>query len=103
MTHALKLAIPAGVAFSDLKLTRAPDGAVSFDWAPVEAICTASGIEVALFRDQPEDNVAALLSAWYAEDRRRGGAADPVMDDLIAEATAEDRLGAGISYPPGRA
>ena len=36
----MKLAIPEWVEFADLKLTRDPaTGDVSFDWAPIEAIC----------------------------------------------------------------
>lgn len=99
----LHLSIPAGVAFADLGLTRTASGDVAFDWAPVEAVCTASGIDIALFRDHPEDNLGALLTAWYAEDRRRGAPPDPTMEDLIAESSAEAALGAGLSYHPGTA
>ena len=97
------IAIPDGVEFSDLRLARDPDGAVSFDWTPIERICAASGIAVAVFRDAPEDNVSGLITAWYRDHLARGGAPDPVQEDLIAEAAFEDQLGGGMSHAPGRA
>lgn len=97
------ITIPDGVQFSDLQLARDPDGALSFDWAPLERICAVSNIDIALLRDGPEDNVAGLLAAWYAEHLRRGGARDPVQDDLIAETMAEDARGQSVSHQPGRA
>lgn len=95
--------IPDDVQFADLKLARDSDGRVSFDWSPIERICEASGVDPAIFRDAPEDNVSGLIVAWYAEHLRGGGARDPVQDDLIAEAALEDELGGGISHQPGRA
>lgn len=62
---------------------------MEFDWAPIEAICVASGLDIALFRDQHEDNVAGLIAAWYAMHRQRGGASDPVQEEIIAEALSE--------------
>lgn len=99
----LRITIPDEVRFADLQLLRDPDGHVSFSWAAVEAVCAASGISPGIFREAEEDAVASLIVAWYAEHRARGGAADPVAEDLIAEAAAEDQLGGGVSYPPGRA
>lgn len=64
---------------------------------------TIESVEVAIFRDAPEDNLAALLDAWYREHLARGGKADPVQEDLIAEAIAENQLGGGLSHSPGRA
>lgn len=102
-TTPTNITIPDDLAFADLKLARDVDGAVSFDWTPIERICAASGIDVALFRDAPEDNVAGLITAWYAEHLKRGGARDPVQDDLIAEVIAEDVHGGGFSHQPGSA
>jgi hypothetical protein len=99
----MTVSIPDGLDFSALRLARDPDGHVSFDWTPVERICAESGIDVAIFRDAPEDNVAGLIAAWYAEHLRRGGSRDPVQDDLIAETLAEERIGQSVSLPPGRA
>lgn len=103
MKKALTIQIPEDLDFSELRLARDPDGMVSFDWSPIARICEASGIDVAVFRGAPEDNVASLITAWYREHLARGGARDAVQDDLIAEAQIEDERGGGISHPPGRA
>ncbi len=98
-----QITIPDDVRFSDLHLARDADGMVYFDWRPIERICEVSGIDVALLRDGPEDNVSSLVVAWYAEHLRHGGERDPVQDDLIAEMLAEDTAGQHVSLPPGRA
>ncbi len=86
-----RLAIPDGVEFEALKLTRDPKtGEVEFDWAPIEAICAASGVDVAVFKSRPEDNVSALIVAWYRAHRAGGGAADAVQEQLLAEVEVED-------------
>lgn len=102
-TTPLTIQVPDDLDFSALKLARDVDGMVSFDWGPIETICAASGIDVGIFREAPEDNIAGLLTAWYSAHRQRGGAADPVQEDLIAEAALEDSRGGGISHAPGRA
>lgn len=99
----IRLQIPDDLDFADLRLARDADGMVSFDWAPIEKICSLSGVEVSIFRDAPEDNLAALIDAWYREHLARGGEKDPVQEDLIAEAIAENQLGGGLSHSPGRA
>lgn len=99
----VRIAIPEGLDFADLHLSREVDGSVSFDWGVIERICAASGLPVELLRDSPEDNVAGLLTAWYAEHRQRGGAADSVAEDLILEVRAEDAAGQFVSHAPGRA
>lgn len=80
--------------FSALKLKRNPVTLdISFDWAPIEAICTLSGIDIAFFKNQDEDNIAALIHAWYIEHIQRGGAPDPVQEQLLAEVQAEAAVG----------
>lgn len=98
-----KVAIPEGLDFSDLHLARAADGGVSFDWSVIERICAASGLPVELLRQRPEDNVAGLLVAWYQAHRQRGGASDPVAEDLLGEVLAEAAAGQSASHAPGRA
>ena len=61
---------------------------------PNERICEASELDIALFRDAPEDNLSALLVAWYTEHLARGGAPDAVQEQILAEVEAEDTLGA---------
>lgn len=98
------LIIPEGLDFSGLKLARdAVTGDVSFDWAPIGLICEASGIDVEVFREGPEDNLAGLLTAWYRAHLAAGGSPDPIYQELIGEMELEDRHGHGISYQPGRA
>lgn len=82
----MQITIPETVTFADLKLERDPiTGDVSFDWEPIEAICEASGIDVAIFKEGPADNVSGLIATWYAAHRSNGGAPDPVQDQLLAE------------------
>ncbi len=98
----MKLAIPDGVGFSDLKLTRdAATGDVSFDWAPIEAICEASGVDVRNFKECDEDNVGGLIVAWYVAHRAAGGAVDQVAEQLIAEVQAETVAGIAGVQPGG--
>ena len=92
-TQSLRIVIPDDLEFSELRIHRGPDG-VSFDWSPIERICEASGIDVALFREQHEDNVAGLLCEWYRQHREAGGEADPIVEDMMAEAAIEDAAGA---------
>ena len=98
-----RLAIPDDIEFATLRLARDADGAVSFDWSVIERICQASGMPVELLREGPEDNVAGLLIGWYCAHLERGGAADPVAEDLLAEVRAEDAAGQHVSHAPGRA
>lgn len=101
----VRIQIPAGLDFAQLKLSRDPVTLdVAFDWAPIEAICRESGIDIALFRDQPEDNVAGLIHHWYLEHLERGGARDPVQEMLLAEVEAEQAAGgqAGVVNHGGR-
>lgn len=94
--------IPSDLDFSSLKLARDADGHVSFDWSPIERICEASDLAPEILKEGPEDNVCGLIVAWYAEHRSQGGQLDPVAEDLLAEAQAEDAAGSA-SFPPGRA
>lgn len=98
-----KIAIPDGVPFSSLRLGRDADGAISFDWSPIERICEASGLTLAMFTEGPEDNVASLITAWYQAHRQNGGEPDAVADDLIAEVLAEEAAGQSVSHAPGLA
>lgn len=96
----LKISIPDDVDFAELRLTRdTATGAVEFNWAPIEAICMASGIAPAVFTESHEDNVSGLIVQWYEAHRAQGGAADPVAETLIAEVLAEDEYGRGRVIP----
>jgi len=98
----LTITIPDDVSFEDLRLGRDADTReVSFEWAPVERVCAASSLDVALFRSAPEDNVAGLIVAWYSEHLARGGEPDPVAEQLLAEVAAEDEYGPERVQPGG--
>jgi len=103
MKTPVKITIPDGLQFRDLKLQREPNGAVTFDTSIINLICSASDINLELFTHSTEDNVAALIVAWYDIHRNAGGKPDPVADDLIAEVMAENQHGGGQSYQPGSA
>ena len=99
-----EISIPKGMAFADLRLARDPQtGDVSFDTAVIGRIEAESGLPAGFFMRQHEDAVAALITNWYRAHRAAGGVPDPVADDLIAEARAEDAAGQPFSHPPGRA
>lgn len=101
---AARIIIPADINFSDLCMSRDPrTGDLEFSWTPIERICSASGIDVRLFRGQPEDNLGGLLAHWYAQHRAAGGLPDLIMDDLIGESEIEDTHGHGFSHKPGQA
>lgn len=103
MNNHVKITIPNGLQFNDLKLHREPDGAVTFDTSIINAICSASDINPELFTNGPEDNAAELIVAWYELHRSAGGAVDTTAEDLIAEVIAENERGGGQSYQPGSA
>lgn len=87
----LGVKIPEGLRFADLKLSRDPHTlALEFDWAPIEQICRNSGIDMAMMRDGPEDNVAGIITGWYFHHRESGGAPDPVAEQIIREVRRED-------------
>ena len=47
--HAVRITIPDDLDYADLKLSRdVVTGGVDFDWAPIERICEASGLDIAL-------------------------------------------------------
>lgn len=103
MKKELKISIPDGISFADLKLDRSVTGSITFDANIINTICEHSGIAPKMFWESHEDNMAALIVAWYANHLKNGGQHDPVADDLITETLAEDERGGGISFPSGRA
>ncbi len=87
----INIRIPEDLKFSDLQLARDPHtGDISFDWTPIERICEASGIDMAVFDDETEDSVSELIIEWYQAHLASGGAPDPVQEELIAEAEEEE-------------
>ncbi|WP_051242624.1 hypothetical protein [Azohydromonas australica] len=100
----LQATIPHGLEFEDLALTRDPvTGSIHFELAPIQAICEASGLDLAALVSRHDDAVCALIAAWYEDHLREGGSPDPVLEALDEERRYETERGAGFSYPPGHA
>lgn len=78
----VKICIPEGVRFSDLKLSRDAD--------------------VTILREGPEDIVSGLIVQWYQNHLAAGGEHDPVQDDLLAEVrtASQPRFGARLMSAP---
>lgn len=81
------LIIPEGVDYSALRLAREPDGSITFDTAVLARVAESSGIDP---ENLDEDGISALLKAWYVHHRQRGGATDPVQEELLEEIKHED-------------
>ncbi len=86
--------MPENQRFSLLELMQnsSTDGNLEFDWSLIEDICAASGMDMAEFLDTREHDASALIHQWYAEHRGRGGAPDPVMEDILTAAEIEEAL-----------
>jgi len=102
LEYSVEIIIPEGVSFSDLGLTQTPEGNVSFDAEIIRYICKASGIEPALLFETTADNLSNLLVQWYAQARKGGEPADPVMENMFGEVLHELAAGQPTSMPPGR-
>lgn len=102
-TEKISLVIPEEIEFSSLHLSRAENGALDFEWSPIEKICAANGIPDDIFKKCHEDNVAGLLAHWYLQHRRQGGAPDFTAEELIEEMLIEEQAGQSVSYEPGTA
>jgi hypothetical protein len=87
--------------FSELHMTRDNEN-IGYDWSLIEDICDASGIDISEFRDENGNNISGLIYQWYSEHRARGGAPDPVMEDIIVEAKLETTFGS-MGDNPGKA
>lgn len=100
----VRVTIPDGVEFSDLRLSRDMDnGRVRFSMAPIAAICEASELDLNELVQGPQPLVGLLIASWYAAHISEGGAPDPVQEDLLEEARLETEHGGGFTYPPGHA
>jgi hypothetical protein len=100
----LRVTIPDGVEFADLRLTRdVDDGRVRFSMAPIAAICEASDLDPEELVDGSQPLVVLVIAAWYRAHISEGGAPDPVQEDLLEETRLEMEHGGGFSYPPGHA
>ena len=65
---------------------------MELDWSLIEDICAASGMDMEEFLNTREHEASALIHQWYAEHRGRGGAPDPVMEDILIAEEIEETL-----------
>jgi hypothetical protein len=98
----IQLSIPDTIRFADLNLAFDPSGGISFNWEPIERICGHNGMSADIFKRQHEDNVAGLITHWYAQHLAAGGERDQVADELIAETALEEVGGLGAVEPPSK-
>lgn len=100
----LRVVIPDGVEFADLRLSRDVEGGrVRFCMAPIAAICEASGLDLDEIVDGERPLVGLLIAAWYQAHLSEGGSLDPVHEELLEETRLEMEHGGGFTYPPGHA
>jgi len=102
-TKSVRLTIPPDVQFTDLKFgLDSTTGGLTFESAPIIRICQASGIPIEAMRDD-EENLYQVIVYLYAKHVEKGGALDPVLDDMRKELEAQDEKGGGNNHPPGHA
>lgn len=82
--------VPIDVTFSDLNLHYESSG-MSFDLAPLERLCEASGIDPDLLRNPDDGRITKLIIRWYGIHLAMGGERDSAADALTAAVYAEDR------------
>ena len=100
----LHVTIPEGIEFAELRLSRdMANGLVRFEMAPIKAICRASALDPGEVMHGPRPLVGLVIALWYAAHLERGGAPDPVQENLMEEARLETKHGGGFTYPPGHA
>ncbi|MCW8452597.1 hypothetical protein [Legionella quinlivanii] len=69
-----------------------------FNWEIIEAICKASNIDIAFFRETDEENVVSFIWDWYFQCRK-DGEIDPTMEEIIHEVLIEVQRGQSFSFP----
>lgn len=86
------MTIPEELTFSDLNLAKGEDGDVVFSWQAIDAICAASGINPAVFRNLQKSDVDGLIACWYMAHRHHGGDEDQVAEELLKRTQIEEIL-----------
>lgn len=79
----VKIKIPFGLDFEDLKLAFDEDGDVCYDGKVIEKVCQESGLEMSHFTDGPPENLWYLIGEWYLAHRRHGGARNLVAEEIF--------------------
>lgn len=83
----IKIIIPAGTLFADLKLGRDEIG-TTFDASVIQRVCEASDIHpLAVLTN--EDAIADLIIHWYRAARLEGEPEDSIAEALLKEVISE--------------
>ena len=78
----LKLKLPEGAVFEDLKLRRCAQDAIDLDMDLVERICKLNDWDFAKVQENPGPVVSTILSVWYKQHLAEGGSPDMLMEAL---------------------
>ncbi|HCX82985.1 MAG: hypothetical protein A3E00_08785 [Curvibacter sp. RIFCSPHIGHO2_12_FULL_63_18] len=78
----LKLKLPDGAMFEDLKLRRCADDAIDLDMDLVERICKLNDWDFTKVKHNPGPVVSTILSVWYKQHLSEGGSPDLLMEAL---------------------
>lgn len=95
----IRVSVPDGVSFNDLRLVRQPDGTLSFDRDVLAAVCVHSGATAGSLDQRA---LCMVLIEWYLLHIQSGGEKCQVMSDLVQEARWEAQLGTFV-HEPGHA
>lgn len=97
-TPRIEMDIPEGVCFADLRLRwNHETGDLDYEPGVMAAVMHWNGLDAyGLMNGTNARAIAGLvLAVWYGTHRRCGGAPDRVMEQLIAEANAQETFGEG--------
>jgi len=81
---AVKIKIPFGLDFDDLKLALDEDGDVCYDGKTIEKVCQASNLDISHFTNGPPENLWHLIGVWYSAHRKHGGPLNPIAEEIFA-------------------
>ena len=89
----MNIRLELGLDFASLDLTIEPgSGHLLFAAVPLAAFCRANELSAdAVLAD--EDTACWLIGEWYCLHRLDGGAADPVIESVLAALTNADNSG----------
>ena len=78
----IRLKLPTGYSFTDLKLRRCDSDAIDLDMDLVRLICQLNGLNFEQVCANPGPVLSTILSVWYKDHLAQGGSTDPVMEAL---------------------
>ena len=83
----LTLKIPAGYAFTDLKLRRCDDDAIDLDMDLFQLVCNINSLDFQKVLLNPGPVVSSILTVWYKSHLAEGGTPDALMEELQSRST----------------